>query len=276
MRNLGGAMNIFLSHNYKDKPVVEQIAIRLRNIYGEDSVFYDSWSIKPGEGIIDKMDEGLVKADYFFFFISRYSLASEMVKLEWQNALMRKTQKHKLQFIPVRLDESVVPAILTQTLYIDFYTNGFEVGICQIFDVLSGNKRNIPEFKELENLSAYREKIGSDGLCERLTINANYFVEFTARFLILINSEKDDLLLWTENCISDAFFMKGDLILPFSTIKQAVVLPIEVYRPLTKENPFVLDIKVKRLPDVKTNLIIGVLHNKGSESRKNIPLFDKK
>ena len=60
-------MNIFLSHNYKDKPVVEQIAIRLRNIYGEDSVFYDSWSIKPGEGIIDKMDEGLVKADYFFF-----------------------------------------------------------------------------------------------------------------------------------------------------------------------------------------------------------------
>lgn len=268
-------MNIFLSHNYKDKPVVEQIAIRLRNIYGEDSVFYDSWSIKPGEGIIDKMDEGLVKADYFFFFISRYSLASEMVKLEWQNTLMRKTQKHKLQFIPVRLDESVVPAILTQTLYIDFYTNGFEVGICQIFDVLSGNKRNIPEFKEFENLSAYREKIGSDGLCERLTINVNYFVEFTARFLILINSEKDDLFLGAENCISDAFFMKGDLILPFSTIKQAVVLPIEVYRPLTKENPFVLDIKVKRLPDVKTNLIMGVLHNKGSESRKNIPLFDK-
>lgn len=39
---------IFLSHNWKDKPVVEQIALRLRNIYGQNNVFYDSWSIQPG------------------------------------------------------------------------------------------------------------------------------------------------------------------------------------------------------------------------------------
>ena len=116
-------LNIFLSHNCKDKPIVGQIAIRLKEIYGEESVFYDSWSIQPGEGIIDKMNEGLLKADFFFFFISKNSLASSMVKLEWQNALMMKTQDHKLKFIPVRLDESSVPAILKQTLYIDFYTN---------------------------------------------------------------------------------------------------------------------------------------------------------
>ena len=51
---------IFLSHNSKDKIIVEPIAIKLREVFGQDNVFYDSWSIQPGDGIIDKMNEGLV------------------------------------------------------------------------------------------------------------------------------------------------------------------------------------------------------------------------
>ena len=58
---------IFLSHNYKDKAIVEQVALRLRSIYGQDKVFYDSWSIQPGDGIIDKMEHGLTNCRYFFF-----------------------------------------------------------------------------------------------------------------------------------------------------------------------------------------------------------------
>lgn len=73
---------IFLSHNYKDKPVVEQVALRLKSIYGIDKVFYDSWSIQPGDGIIDKMNEGLSNCKFFLFFISQNSLSSNMVKLE--------------------------------------------------------------------------------------------------------------------------------------------------------------------------------------------------
>ena len=64
---------IFLSHNYKDKPVVEQVALRLKSIYGIDKVFYDSWSIQPGDGIIDKMNEGLSNCKFFLFFISQNS-----------------------------------------------------------------------------------------------------------------------------------------------------------------------------------------------------------
>jgi hypothetical protein len=29
---------IFLSHNHKDKPIVENIAIRLKDIFGQDNV----------------------------------------------------------------------------------------------------------------------------------------------------------------------------------------------------------------------------------------------
>lgn len=50
---------VFISHNSKDKPIVEPIAIKLATVFGQDKVFYDSWSIQPGDGIIDKMNEGL-------------------------------------------------------------------------------------------------------------------------------------------------------------------------------------------------------------------------
>ena len=52
---------IFLSHNYKDKDVVGPIAVSLANRYGKENVFYDSWSIKPGDGIINEMNNGLEK-----------------------------------------------------------------------------------------------------------------------------------------------------------------------------------------------------------------------
>ncbi|MFZ1236854.1 MAG: toll/interleukin-1 receptor domain-containing protein [Prevotella sp.] len=80
---------IFISHNSKDKPIVEPIAIRLKEYFGQKNVLYDSWSIKPGEGIVNMMNEGLQNCKYFFFFVSENSLESYMVKLEWQNAIMR-------------------------------------------------------------------------------------------------------------------------------------------------------------------------------------------
>lgn len=83
---------IFLSHNYNDKPIVEQVALKLSAIYGRDNVFYDSWSIQPGDGIIDKMEKGLTNCKFFFFFVSANSLNSNMVKMEWQNAIFKAAQ----------------------------------------------------------------------------------------------------------------------------------------------------------------------------------------
>ena len=83
---------IFLSHTSADKPIVEQIAIRLRNIHGPDAIFYDSWSIQPGDGIIDRMNDALAKCELFLFFVSKNSLQSKMVELEWQNALYAATK----------------------------------------------------------------------------------------------------------------------------------------------------------------------------------------
>lgn len=128
---------IFLSHNSKDKRIVEPFANKLAEAFGREKVFYDSWSIQPGDGIIDKMESGLTEAKYFFFFVSENSLQSGMVKLEWQNAIMKATNG-KVKFIPIRLDKSKMPTLLTQTLYLDVYQNGFDVVLRQMIDVING------------------------------------------------------------------------------------------------------------------------------------------
>ena len=106
---------IFLSHNKNDKQIVEQVALQLRKIYGQEKIFYDSWSIQPVEGIIDKMNEGITKCKYFFYFVSSNSLKSNMVKMEWQNALF-KAATGVIKFIAVRLDNSNMPLIIAQNL----------------------------------------------------------------------------------------------------------------------------------------------------------------
>ena len=135
---------IFLSHNHNDKPLVEPIALQLANIFDQEKVFYDSWSIRPGEGIIDQMNNGLEAPEFVFFFVSANSLASGMVKLEWQNALYA-ASKGKTRIIPVRVDGSAMPPVLMQTLFIDMHTVGLEAAIAQIVSVTQGNASFTPQ-----------------------------------------------------------------------------------------------------------------------------------
>lgn len=146
---------IFISHNKSDKPIVEPLAIKLAAVFGQDKVFYDSWSIQPGDGIIEKMNEGLSNCKFFFYFVSANSLTSSMVKMEWQNALFKAAQ-NIIKFIPVRLDQSALPAIMMQTLYIDLFSYGMEVALRQMIDVVKGSNTFISANSPFSNLVAYK------------------------------------------------------------------------------------------------------------------------
>lgn len=157
---------IFLSHNHADKPVIEPVALRLREIFGQDKVFYDSWSIQPGDGIIDKMNEGLSSPKFVFFFVSEKSLQSNMVKLEWQNALYKAT-KGECKIIPVRVDGSTMPPVLLQNVYIDMFANGIEAAIVQIVNVIQGNNTFTPQHMGFfqSDLQLFRRSVRCHGHC---------------------------------------------------------------------------------------------------------------
>ena len=240
---------IFLSHNTEDKPIVEPIAIRLSSIFGANNIFYDSWSIQPGDGIIDKMNEGLEKVKYFFLFISANSLSSTMVKLEWQNALMKATQG-KCKIIPIRLDGSLIPAILMQTLFLDLYTNGIEVVLKQIVDIVRGNNTFIPQYDHFSNIEALIEM--SDNI--KITIQAKYYMEPTSMYLICTTNSEDEL---TYNVSSDSFTEIGfNKNIKLSDGKTYNGIFVSVLRATTPQNPVIVVLTPKNGSNIKVDVVM--------------------
>ena len=160
--------------------------MRLREIFGEKKVFYDSWSIQPGDGIIEKMNDGLTDPRFVFFFVSEASLQSKMVELEWQNALMKAT-KGQCKIIPIRVDGSSMPALLTQTLYIDMFSNGIDVATQQIIGVIQGTKGYEPAHEKFSNLTWSVD--GDETIEVTVSIRASHLMEPNPYFAVLLDND---------------------------------------------------------------------------------------
>lgn len=169
---------IFLSHQHQDKEFVQDIAQTLKDAFGEEKVFYDSWSIKPGENIVEQMNEGLENCKYFFFFITSNSLQSEMVKLEWTSTLMQRSSRD-IQFIPVRAENVDVPMVISSLKYLDLANQGLEVTKTQMMEIITGDveEKHFPAFN---NLQVYVLQEGEHKL--RYFVMAKRFYEPNAKF----------------------------------------------------------------------------------------------
>lgn len=256
---------IFLSHNHADKPVVEPVALRLAGIFGESAVFYDSWSIRPGDGIIDQMNKGLEAPEFVFFFVSEKSLASQMVKLEWQNALFS-ASRGKTRIIPVRVDGSSMPPILTQTLYIDMYSAGLEAAIAQIVNVTQGNGSFAPQHGEFSNLSYSIELDGDESVIIR--VSASHFMEPNGSFLIETTNNESD---FSCESVNGTPFFGGYQINSPSDITGTTIHSFH-YKTMggaiTPTHP--LQIRIRFLTKTRVN-IVGFRHEAAQNQWKQLP-----
>lgn len=255
---------IFLSHNYADKPVVEPVAIRLRDIFGKDKVFYDSWSIQPGDGIIKRMNDGLTSPRFVFFFVSENSLNSKMVELEWQTALFKATHG-ECKIIPIRVDGADMPAILMQNLYIDMFVQGIEATILQIVNVAQGNNTFTPQHQGFSNLTWTIDGDPSKEVV--ITILASHLMEPNPDFLILLtNNEGEFRISFKDGQPTLSGFTK-DL-----TLSNGLTGNAHSIKPMggaiTPKIP--MKIKVEAVGDVPIN-ILAVLHRSSYEQYSLIP-----
>lgn len=220
---------IFLSHNSKDKVIVEPIALKLRDEFGQDNIFYDSWSIQPGEGIIARMNEGIDNCDICFYFVSKNSLNSFMVNLEWQNVLM-KVSRGKARLIPVRIDNCEMPAILTQSLYIDLYTIGVETATYQIVNTAKGNNIFQPKYEATKNLFVLLTP--SYGLHIDIKLEARYFPIYNTKFVFLSQASQGEVSYDSINLLYREFgYMENFLEMDVPRIKLNAFL-LDFRKPL--------------------------------------------
>ncbi len=89
--------DVFLSHSSKDKPVVRELANRLR----KDGlrVWLDEWEIQPGDMIGLKIQQGLERSRTLLMVMSAAYFASEWSTLEHQTLLFRDPTNAQRRFI---------------------------------------------------------------------------------------------------------------------------------------------------------------------------------
>jgi WD40 repeat protein len=110
--------DVFLSHSSKDKPVVRELARRLK----DDGlrVWFDEWEIEPGDMIGLKIEQGLEQSRALVLCMSQNAFGSEWVTLERHTALFRDPTNAQRRFIPLRLDDAEIKDALKQFAYLDW------------------------------------------------------------------------------------------------------------------------------------------------------------
>ena len=138
--------DVFLSHSSKDKPVVRELAERLRR--DRLKVWFDEWETQPGESmyarirdglehmwraskptsrgesIYAKVRDGLERSRILLLFMSRNGFGSDWATLEHQIILFTNPLNWKRRLIPLRLDAADIPAMLRPFKYLDWRTPG--------------------------------------------------------------------------------------------------------------------------------------------------------
>ena len=125
----------FLSHSSTDKAFIRQLAADLTaNGIG---VWLDEQRIRVGDSIPERIAQGLAESDYFLIGMSQKSGESAWVQKELNNALMSEVQRRKVHILPLKLDDSAMPAIIADKKYADF-SKSYKTGLDELLTALRG------------------------------------------------------------------------------------------------------------------------------------------
>lgn len=258
---------IFISYNHNDAGLIDMIARRLELEFGRNNIFYDAWSIQPGDSIIGKMNEGLESFTTFFFFISPTSLASKMVSLEWQTALNRAVN-NDLKFIAVRIADCNPPTILSDKQYIDLYGEGLDSAVEKMKCVVKSESAYRP-LDDVQNLIATATIKNEKTIT--FTIDAKMYAESNPTFAFACSNPLSDFSVCFN--ISEGFTMSG---IDEITEEDGLTLnakTVQLQRTLKPKFPFVFEVSLVKATHL-SNVAIYVLVDAARRMYKRIPIAE--
>ena len=110
-------MQVFISHSSTDK----DFAARLCNdlVLYDIEVWYDDWSIRPGDSIPEAVAKGLDNSDYVLVLLSQVAITSSWVAEELNSSLYSALSSGKPQLVPLKLEQCRLPKTLAQLRHDD-------------------------------------------------------------------------------------------------------------------------------------------------------------
>jgi hypothetical protein len=107
-------MNIFISHNKKQKSIARLLAMALVE-HGEN-VWFDEWTLRPGDSLVGGIEDGLAKANVFVIIWSADAAESKWVGTEMRAYLRRRVDDASLRIIPIMVDDTPLPTLVADYL----------------------------------------------------------------------------------------------------------------------------------------------------------------
>lgn len=134
---------VFLSYASEDTELAERIAKALQD-NGIDT-WWSYWSIKSGDSIRQKIDEGLDDCTHFIVLCTPVSIKKEWVNTEIDSGFIKKMER-KCRFIPIRwqLSASKLPLSLKPLYSPEIREQEFDKFISQLINDIHGVSRQPP------------------------------------------------------------------------------------------------------------------------------------
>ena len=105
---------IFISYSRDDAEFAGRLLTTLRQ--SDLDIWIDQEQINPGDSFLAEMNRGLTDAAYVLLIVSESSMRSQWVEREWLSTLASKDKV----LIPLRIDNSPMPQLLRDIIYVDF------------------------------------------------------------------------------------------------------------------------------------------------------------
>lgn len=127
-------MGVFISYSSKDKSFVERLSQKL--VDNRIGVWLDKWEMKPGDSLIDKIQNALEDSSYLLVVLSKHYVQSEWCRKEQNAGLVKEINSKKVVVIPILLEDCSIPIFLQEKVYADF-RESFDDGFIELFKSLS-------------------------------------------------------------------------------------------------------------------------------------------
>lgn len=108
----GKYMRVFISFNFNDKPIVDILRERLSND-GHKVMGYDT-EIRPGDNIMNIMNEAYETADAYLLILSRNYFGSRNTKKEYNLIELLEISESNKKIIPILIDDTGVPSNISR------------------------------------------------------------------------------------------------------------------------------------------------------------------
>ncbi|MCX8490291.1 MAG: toll/interleukin-1 receptor domain-containing protein [Cyclobacteriaceae bacterium] len=103
-------IRVFISYAHSNSDIADGVADVIEEYLSEKSVlhdiWFDKWKMKSGKWFHDQMYDGLSKSDYLILMVSKESLGSNAVAVEWKTKFADKLSNGEDTVIPFIIDDT--------------------------------------------------------------------------------------------------------------------------------------------------------------------------